>query len=66
VGNRRQGVRQGDDPDARSGDDPGRFRVRLRVAEASAAVLLGTLFSVVTVTGMLYLLRGHLIPLSLF
>ncbi|MFG1286192.1 AEC family transporter [Xanthobacter versatilis] len=34
--------------------------------EASAAVLLGTLFSVVTVTGMLYLLRGHLIPLSLF
>ncbi|MFG1371354.1 AEC family transporter [Xanthobacter oligotrophicus] len=34
--------------------------------EASAAVLLGTLFSVVTVTGMLFLLRGHLIPLSLF
>ncbi len=36
------------------------------VEEASTAVLLGTLSSVVTVTLMLYLLREHLIPLSLF
>ena len=36
------------------------------VEEASAAVLVGTLASVVTVTGMLYLLREHLIPLDLF
>ncbi|MFG1344563.1 AEC family transporter [Xanthobacter autotrophicus DSM 431] len=36
------------------------------VEEASTAVLLGTLFSVVTVTGMLYLLREQIIPLSLF
>lgn len=36
------------------------------VEEASTAVLLGTLFSVVTVTGMLYLLREKMIPLSLF
>ncbi|WP_374251184.1 AEC family transporter [Xanthobacter sp.] len=36
------------------------------VEEASTAVLLGTLSSVVTVTLMLYMLREHLIPLSLF
>ncbi|MBB6309874.1 AEC family transporter [Xanthobacter tagetidis] len=36
------------------------------VEEASAAVLVGTLASVVTVTGMLYLLREQLIPLDLF
>ncbi|MFG1358154.1 AEC family transporter [Xanthobacter pseudotagetidis] len=36
------------------------------VEEASAAVLVGTLVSVVTVTGMLYLLREQLIPLDLF
>lgn len=36
------------------------------VEEASTAVLLGTLSSVVTVTLMLYLLRENLIPLSLF
>jgi len=36
------------------------------VEEASTAVLLGTLSSIVTVTGMLYLLREQLIPLSLF
>ncbi|MFS8038398.1 AEC family transporter [Xanthobacter sp. AM11] len=35
------------------------------VEEASTAVLIGTLSSVVTVTGMLYLLREQLIPLTL-
>ncbi len=34
--------------------------------EASAAVLVGTLSSVVTVTAMLYLLREQMIPLDLF
>lgn len=36
------------------------------IEEASAAVLIGTLSSVVTVTGMLYLVREQLIPLNLF
>jgi len=36
------------------------------VEEASTGVLVGTLLSVVSVTGMLYLLREQIIPLALF
>jgi predicted permease len=36
------------------------------VEEASNAVLLGTLVSVVTLTTVLYLVKQHLLPINLF
>ena len=42
------------------------LQYRVYVERASSAILVGTLASVVTVTGLLWLISNEILPVSLF